>query len=64
MKHSCGLAAVFSQRSKKRGLVARLNAPQNIQMQIETIFLLVKDARELLRDIAGNILYRRIGNQV
>ena len=33
-------------------------------MQIEIVFLLIKNTRELLRHVAGDILDRGIGNQV
>ena len=33
-------------------------------MQVQVIFLLIKNARKLLRDITGDILDRGVGDQV
>ena len=64
VKYAGWLAAVFAQRGKKGRLVTLLDAAQDIQVQVEVIFLLVKNTLELLRHVTGDILDRGIGNQV
>jgi hypothetical protein len=44
MKNPGGLPTVFAQRGEKWGLVTLLYTAQNIKMQVEIIFLLVKNA--------------------
>ena len=64
MKHARRLFGIIDKSSEKRRLVARGHTPQNIQVQLHEIFLVVKHPSTYPQIQPGNVFDRSFCHQV
>src|SRR5206468_2155185 len=64
MEHARWLAGVLAQRVEERRLVARADAAQDAEMELEIVLLPIEDAAEGVVEVAGDDLDGDIGHQI